>query len=54
MAASCLTSSKLYLYNNNFTYSSKSISTPESPYSIAFDSKDRLVVLSSNKISLYY
>ena len=54
IATNCYTSSKLYLHNNNLTYTGKSISTSEYPNSMAFDSKDRLVVFSINETYLYY
>jgi hypothetical protein len=54
MATSCYGERKLYLYDNNLSYTGKSISIDDGALTIAFDSKGRFVVVSSNQISIYY
>jgi hypothetical protein len=53
IATSCA-NQRLYLYNTAGTYLNKSIiPTDSNPYYIGFDSKSRLVVVTSTQISLY-
>ena len=54
MATSCYGQRKLYLYDNNLSYTGKSISIDYDALTIAFDSKGRFVVVSSDQISIYY
>jgi hypothetical protein len=52
MATSCYTG-KLFLYNSDSTYSEKSIMTSSLPFSTAFDSKGRFIIVSYKQISIY-
>jgi hypothetical protein len=54
IATSCA-NKRLYLYNKAGTYLNKSIiPTDSNPYYIGFDSKSRLVVVTTYQISIYY
>jgi hypothetical protein len=53
MATSCTNTGKVYLYNNNLVYTGKSI-TIINPMSSGFDSIGRFVVVSKDRVSLYY
>ncbi len=53
IAAACSILSPLYLLKTNGTYLNKNIVTVDFPYYIGFDSKSRLVVVTSKVISVY-
>ena len=54
MATSCYDpTNKLYLYSPNGTSTGKSITTPEYPYYIGFDSKSQFIQISANRITIY-
>ena len=52
MVTGC-SNNQLYLYNTNGSYLSKNITTVNIPRCIQYDSKSRLVVVTSNQILLY-
>ena len=53
MATSCLHTNKLYLFSQNGSFTSKSITTGSYPRFIGFDSKGRFILISSKQISIY-
>ena len=53
MATSCNNLNKLYLYFQNGSFTNKSLTTPNWPYYIGFDSKDRFIQISAKQISIY-
>ena len=53
MATSCTGNGMVYLYNENLGYTGKSISIAN-PMFIGFDSRSRFVVVSKDRVSLYY
>ena len=54
MATTCYyPSNKLYLYSQNGSFTGKSLTTPNNPFCIGFDSKGRLIQISSQQISIY-
>ena len=53
MATTCLYYNKLYLFSPDGSFTNKSISTPQYPLYIGFDSKGRFILISSYQISIY-
>ena len=52
MATTC-DNSKLNLFSPNGSFTGKSLTTPNNPRYIGFDSKDRFIQISRNRISIY-
>ena len=53
MATACDRTSKLYLFSHDGSYTGKSITSPDRPHYIGFDSKGRFIQISSGQISIY-
>ena len=53
LATTCLYSNKLYLFSPDGSFTGKSISTPQYPHFIGFDSKGRFIQISAYQIIIY-
>jgi hypothetical protein len=53
MATTCYYTSRIHIYTVNGIYTNKSVTTPNYPRNVAFDSQNMMVVVSDYQITFY-